>query len=89
TKLERGEIQIQVRNQWSDRALIRIQLGIKCLIYACLFSGCLIAAILLVLAEYAGGAIALGCFAAFWLVLLLRYLISLALRERVDRMIDR
>ncbi len=87
-RLEQGELLLQVQNQSSDRYLKRISLALNCLIYACLtgFSG-LIGAVLFGF-GYPQLAIALGILTLFLLVVFLRTLITLALRTKLDRLLD-
>ena len=88
TRIELGELQVQVRSWQSDRALEKIHLAIKSLIYACLSGFSLIAGVLL-LGSYANWAIAAFCFSGFWFLILLRSLIFLNLRERVDNLLKK
>ncbi len=88
SRIELGELQVRVRSRESDRALQKIHLALKSLIYACLSGFSLIAAVLL-LNNYANWAIVGFCFAAFWFLILLRSLIILSLREKVDRLIEK
>ncbi len=89
TRIELGELQVRVRSRESDRALQKIYLAIKSLIYSSLTGFSLIAATVLFLGKSPSWAIAAFCFSAFWFVILLRSLIVLSLREKVDRMIDK
>jgi predicted unusual protein kinase regulating ubiquinone biosynthesis (AarF/ABC1/UbiB family) len=84
-RIELGELQVRVKSIGSDRSLKRIYSAIKCLIYACLMGFSLLGTILLI-GVYQGGAIALGCFSLFWLIILLKSLINLAIREKLDRL---
>ncbi|MEC5031897.1 MAG: AarF/ABC1/UbiB kinase family protein [Oscillatoria sp. PMC 1051.18] len=86
TRLEQGEFQMNVRNEASDRALGRIHLALKCLIYACLFGFGSLCGSLLVLVPALNWAIAVFAFAAFWFLLFLRSFVKLAIRERLDRL---
>jgi predicted unusual protein kinase regulating ubiquinone biosynthesis (AarF/ABC1/UbiB family) len=85
SRLERGEIQVRVRSLESERALKRIQQGIKSLIYTCLTGFTLLSATILLVGSYPKWAIVLFSFAGFWFLLLLRSLISLALKEKLDK----
>ncbi len=85
SRLELGELQVRVRPLESDRLLKRIQLGIKSLIYTGLTGFSLVAGTILLVNSYKGGAIALFCFSLFWFILLMRSLIRLAIKERLDK----
>jgi predicted unusual protein kinase regulating ubiquinone biosynthesis (AarF/ABC1/UbiB family) len=86
SRLEMGELQVRVRSLESERALKRIQQGIKSLIYACLTGFTLLSATILLVGSYPKWAIVLFSLAGFWVLMLLRSLISLALKERLDKM---
>ncbi len=86
SRLDSGELQFRVRSVESDRALKRIQQGIKSLIYTCLTGFSLLSGTILLVGAYQGWAIALFSFSGFWFLLLLRSLISLALKEKLDKM---
>jgi predicted unusual protein kinase regulating ubiquinone biosynthesis (AarF/ABC1/UbiB family) len=88
-RIEDGELQIRVRNIESDRALKRINLALKTLIFACVAGfGALTGAVLLV-GGYQTGAIVVfgvsGCAGLF----VLRALLDLLVREKVDRMVEK
>ena len=85
SRLELGEIQVRVRPLESDRLLKRIQLGVKSLIYTGLTGFSAVCGTILLVNSYRGSAIALFCFALFWFILLMRSLISLAIKERLDK----
>ncbi len=86
-RIEQGELQVRIRATESDRLLRRINLALKCLIYACMTGFSLIAGVLL-LEVYSGGAIALFCFSGLWFIFFLRAVIRLRLRERLDRLVS-
>jgi predicted unusual protein kinase regulating ubiquinone biosynthesis (AarF/ABC1/UbiB family) len=86
SRLDSGELQVRVRSVASDRALKRIQQGIKSLIYTCLTGFTLLSGTILLVGTYQGWAIALFGFSGFWFLLLLRSLISLAVKEKLDKM---
>ncbi len=88
SRIELGELQVRVRSRESDRALQKIHLALKSLIYACLSGFSLIAAVLL-LNNYLNWAIVGLGFSAFWFLILLRSLVVLNLREKVDRLIEK
>ncbi len=89
SRLEQGELQIQVRSLESDRTLRRINLAIKTLIYACLTGFTLLSGTVLLSASYSGGAIAIFTLSAFWFLILLRSLTDLAVRERLDKLTEK
>ena len=86
SRLELGELQVRVRPLESDRILKKIQLGLKSLIYTCLTGFTLVAGTILLVNSYQGSAIALFCVSLFWLLFLIRSLVRLAVRERLDRL---
>ncbi|OUC13304.1 MAG: hypothetical protein B0A82_17600 [Alkalinema sp. CACIAM 70d] len=85
-RLAQGELEVRVRSVESDRALKTLNLSIKALLYACIagFSG-LIGAVLL-LAAYKGGAIAAFVIAGVAGLILLKALLKLAVREKLDKL---
>jgi predicted unusual protein kinase regulating ubiquinone biosynthesis (AarF/ABC1/UbiB family) len=87
-RLEQGEIQLNVRAIESERALKRINLAIKSLMYACLAGFTLLSGTVL-LGTYPNWAIAAFAFSGFWFFILLRSLIKLAVRERLDNLSER
>jgi predicted unusual protein kinase regulating ubiquinone biosynthesis (AarF/ABC1/UbiB family) len=90
-RIERGELMVQVRSIESDRALRRINLGVKSLIYACLTGfSLLVGAVLLVGGNgaYTGWAIAIFMLAGLCGLTLLRSLIQLSLREKLDKLAE-
>lgn len=86
-RLAQGELEVRVRSVEGDRALKTLQMSVKALLYACLtgFSG-LIGSVLLVHGAYAGGAVAAFVVAGLTGVLLIKSLIRLAIREKLDRL---
>ncbi len=85
-RIETGQLQVRVRSLQSDRALQKIHLAIKCLIYACLSGFTLLAGTLLWVHSHQNWAIVAFSFSAFWFLILLRYLINLSIRERLDKL---
>ncbi|MFB2918929.1 MULTISPECIES: ABC1 kinase family protein [Aerosakkonema] len=85
-RIEEGELQVRVRSLDSDRVLKRINMGIKSLIYACLAGFTLLAGAVLLLGPYKGGAIAAFMFSALAFLFLVRSLIDLAIKEKLDKM---
>ncbi len=82
-RLEQGEFQIRVQSE-SDRHLKTLHLAVKSLIYACLtgFSG--LSGVVLLVGAYQGGAIASFVVAGVFGVFLIKSLVRLALRERLE-----
>lgn len=90
-RMERGELTLRVRSSESDRTLKRIDLGIKTLIYACISGFALLSgAVLLVGAGsiYAGWAIVAFVLSGLSFAALLRSIVQLSIRERLDRMVE-
>ncbi|WP_293351161.1 MULTISPECIES: AarF/ABC1/UbiB kinase family protein [unclassified Microcoleus] len=89
SRIEDGELQIRVRNIESDRALKRINLALKTLIFACMAGfGALTGAVLLVGGYQTGAIVAFGVSGGVGL-LVLRALLDLLVREKVDRMVEK
>ncbi len=85
-KITTGELQFTVRSVESDRTLKTIHLALKCLVNTCLFGFNLIAAILFLMAHYPNWAIVFFCLATFWFYLLLKSLIKLNIKEKLDQL---
>lgn len=83
-RLEYGELQIQVTSIESDRHLKRINIALKSLIYACLSGFTFLGGIILLVQGYQGGSIAFLSIASFLCLLMIRSLINLSLREKLD-----
>ena len=88
SRLEQGELQLRVRSIESDRTLNRINLGIKSLIYACLTGFTLLAGTVLLLGPHFNWAIAAFTLSALWFLFLLRSLIDLAVKEKLDKLAE-
>ena len=90
-RIERGELMIQVKSSESDRTLKRINIAVKALIYAC-FTGFLVlaGAVLLVgtAGVYGGWAIAAFVCASFSGLSLIRSLVQLSIREKIDNIAE-
>ncbi len=86
SRLDLGELQVKVKSIESERSLKQIQLGIKSLIYTCFSGFCLLSGSVLLVGHLKGMAIALFCFATFWFILLLRSMMSMAMREKMYRL---
>jgi len=84
-RLEQGEIELRVRSTESDRTLKRIHLGIKSLIYSCLTGFTFLGGTVLLLGPHLNWAIAVFTLSGLWFLILLRSLIVLAVRERIDK----
>ncbi|MEG3858666.1 ABC1 kinase family protein [Microcoleus sp. herbarium12] len=88
-RIEDGELQIRVRNIESDRALKRINLALKTLIFACMTGfGVLTGAVLLVGGYQTGAIVAFavsGCAGLF----VLRAFLDLLVREKLDRIAEK
>jgi len=88
-RIERGELMIQVKSSEGDRTLKRINIAIKTLIYACLTGFlALVGAVLLVGTVYTGWAIAVFMAASFSGLSLIRSLVQLSIREKIDSIAD-
>lgn len=85
-RIEQGDLQVRVRTLESDRTLRRINLAIKSLIYACLTGFTLLSGTVLLVGSYPNWAIAAFCWSAFWFLFLLRSLMKLSIREKLDRL---
>jgi predicted unusual protein kinase regulating ubiquinone biosynthesis (AarF/ABC1/UbiB family) len=83
-RVERGELQLIVKNVESDRILRRIYLAVKALIYACLTGFSLLAGLILMINKYNNWAIGVFCVCCFCLYLLVRSLTKLAVREKIE-----
>jgi predicted unusual protein kinase regulating ubiquinone biosynthesis (AarF/ABC1/UbiB family) len=84
-RLELGELQVQVRSPESERSIKLLQLTAKALLYACITGFASITGAILLVGAYPGGAIAAFTVAAVAAVMLLRSLVRLLLRERIER----
>jgi len=89
-RIERGELMIQVKSSQSDRTLKRINIAVKALIYACLTGFlALVGAVLLVgTTAYSGWAIAAFTGAFFCGFSLIRALVQLSIREKIDNIAE-
>jgi predicted unusual protein kinase regulating ubiquinone biosynthesis (AarF/ABC1/UbiB family) len=85
-RIEQGELRVRVSSNESDRSLKRIILAIKSLIYACLTGFTLLSATVLLSASYPGLAVAVFTVSGLLFLILLRSLIDLAVRERLDKL---
>lgn len=85
TRLERGELQVRVRSPESDRALKRIHLAIKSLMYACLTGFTLLSGAVLLMGPYSHWAVFAFALTGLESLFLVRSLVVLAIRERLDK----
>ncbi|MDJ0599658.1 MAG: AarF/ABC1/UbiB kinase family protein [Crocosphaera sp.] len=88
-RIDRGELQFRIRSLESERALKRINLGIKSLIYACLTGFVLLSASILMTTIYIKLAIICFGFAGLFSLFLFKSLFSLMLQERVDKLLEK
>ncbi|MFN4979703.1 MAG: ABC1 kinase family protein [Pseudanabaena sp.] len=90
-RIERGELMIQVKSSESDRTLKRINIAVKALIYACLTGFLLLAGAVLLVGTngtYTSWAIATFAGAGFTSLSLIRALIQLSIREKIDSLAE-
>jgi len=85
-RIEQGERQLRARSMETDRALKTIHLALRTLAYACFSSFTFLAGAVFWVGGYPNWAIAAFVLAALGGVALIRGLITLAIRERLDRL---
>ena len=88
-RIEDGELQIRVRNIESERALKRINLALKTLIFACLTGLMLLSGAVLLVAGYKTGAIGVFALSGFGGLFVLRSLLDLLLKEQLDKIAEK
>jgi predicted unusual protein kinase regulating ubiquinone biosynthesis (AarF/ABC1/UbiB family) len=88
-RIERGEILLQTKSADSDRLLKRIDLGLKCLLYACLTGFSFLSGVILLTTTYTGMAIAVFVVAGVGALALIRSLLKLFVREKIDRILEK
>lgn len=88
-RIEDGELQIRVRNIESERALKRINLALRTLIFACLTGFALLSGAVLLVGGYKIGAIGVFVLSALGGLFVLRSLLELLVREKLDRMAEK
>ncbi|HLO48549.1 MAG TPA: AarF/ABC1/UbiB kinase family protein, partial [Kamptonema sp.] len=88
-RIEDGELQLRVRSIESDRIFKRIYLAIKSLVYACLTGFTLLAGAILFVEGFKGVAVAAFTLSALALLFLVRSLVSLAMREKLDSIAEK
>jgi predicted unusual protein kinase regulating ubiquinone biosynthesis (AarF/ABC1/UbiB family) len=86
TRLERGELQVRVRSPESDRALKRIHLAIKSLMYACLTGFTLLSGAVLLMGPYSSWAVIAFGLTGLESLFLIRSLVDLGIREKLDKL---
>ncbi|MFB8787360.1 MAG: AarF/ABC1/UbiB kinase family protein [Potamolinea sp.] len=89
SRIEQGELQIRVRSLESERTLKQINLAVKCLVYACLTGFSFLSGTVLLLGSYSSWAIAAFSFSGFCCLFLLRSLINLTVREKIDKLVEK
>jgi predicted unusual protein kinase regulating ubiquinone biosynthesis (AarF/ABC1/UbiB family) len=87
-RIQDGELQIRVRNIESDRALKRIHLALKTLIYACLTGFILLAGTVLLVGGYRREAIAAFGLSGFGSLFLVHSLLDLFIKEKLDKLAE-
>ena len=90
-RIERGELMIQVKSSESDRTLKRINIAVKALIYACLTGFLVLAGAVLLVGTngtYTSWAIAAFIGAFFSGFSLIRALVQLSIREKIDNIAE-
>lgn len=88
-RIEDGELQVRVRTVESDRALKRINMAVKTLIYACLTGFVFLSGAVLLIGGYQGGAIAAFSLSALGSWFLVQSLFNLWAREKLDRLTEK
>ncbi|NJK66825.1 MAG: AarF/ABC1/UbiB kinase family protein [Microcoleus sp. CSU_2_2] len=88
-RIEDGELQIRVRNIESERALKRINLALRTLIFACLTGFMLLSGAVLLVGGYKMGAIGVFVLSGLGGLFVLRSLLELLVREKLDQMAEK
>lgn len=88
-RIEDGELQIRVRNIESERALKRINLALKTLIFAGLTGLMLLSGAVLLVGGYKMGAIAVFALSGFGGLFMLRSLLDLLVKEQLDKIAEK
>ncbi|HAT15043.1 MAG TPA: hypothetical protein DCS91_17020 [Microcoleaceae bacterium UBA11344] len=88
-RIEDGELQIRVRNIESERALKRINLALKTLIFAGLTGLMLLSGAVLLVGGYKTGAIGVFALSGFGGLFMLRSLLDLLLKEQLDKIAEK
>ncbi|MCS6959273.1 MAG: AarF/ABC1/UbiB kinase family protein [Pseudanabaenaceae cyanobacterium SKYGB_i_bin29] len=90
-RLERGELEIQIRSMETERLLKRVHLALKVLVYLGLAGFTLAIGVLLLLfgqGQYQGWVILLFSVGAFCTLTFLRLLFTLSWKERLDKLAE-
>ena len=85
-RIEQGELQVHVRSMESLSALKQIHLAVKSLVYACLSGFSFLSGAVLLVGSYGNLAIAAFILSGVWFFFLLRYLIDLAIKQKLDKL---
>jgi predicted unusual protein kinase regulating ubiquinone biosynthesis (AarF/ABC1/UbiB family) len=88
-KIEQGELEFRVRSLESERTLKKIYIAIKGLIYTCLTGFSIFTAFALLTTAYSKFAVISFGLAGFFSLFVLRCLITLMIRDRVDRVVEK
>lgn len=88
-RIEDGELQIRVRSIESERTLKRIQITVKSLIYACFTGFTFLTGAVLLLGSFKGWAIFALSLSGITFIILIHSLITLSIRERLDRLAEK
>jgi predicted unusual protein kinase regulating ubiquinone biosynthesis (AarF/ABC1/UbiB family) len=86
-RLEQGEVELRSRSLETDRAIKTINLALKSLTYACLTGFSLLSGAVLLVGAYKIWAFVAFGLAGLGTLFLIRSLIALAIRERIDRLV--
>lgn len=86
-RLEQGELQIRVKSLETDRALKQLNLAVRSLTYACLSGFTLLSGVVLLVGGFANWAVLAFVVTGVSSVILLRSLVDLAIRDRLDQMV--
>jgi predicted unusual protein kinase regulating ubiquinone biosynthesis (AarF/ABC1/UbiB family) len=90
-RIERGELEVQIRSIETERLLKRLNLALKALVYVCIGGFSVAIGVLLLLfgtGKYVGWIILLFCLGAFCLLSVLRLLLTLNLKERLEKLAE-
>ena len=87
-RIQDGELQIRVRNIESDRALKRINLALKTLIYACVTGFVLLVGTVLLVGGYRREAIAVFGVSGLGSLFLVHSLLDLFIKEKLDKLAE-
>lgn len=88
-KIEQGELEFRVRSLESERTLKKIYIAIKGLIYTCLTGFSIFTAFALLTTAYSKFAVISFGLAGFFSLFVFRCLITLMIRDRVDRVMEK